>query len=133
MKTKQKLNYNDLVLKWPLPFRNTIKIDNGALGVQEFTIEGKTKITAKDLENMKNDGYIFQKIDVYEYDSVLLTTVTFREYHKLRRWKMVEEAIKKVLKRKKPQQTRIDAGACDSVCCGDVVGTDHPHGDDTSL
>jgi hypothetical protein len=29
----------------------------------------------------------------------------------------------------KPQQTGIDAGACDSVCYGDAVSPDNPQGD----
>jgi hypothetical protein len=132
VRTKQKPNYNDHVLKWPLPFRNAIKIDNDALGVDEFTIEGKTRITAKDLEQMKNDGYIFQRIDVYKIDSDLLTSVTFRQYQ-APSLENGGRSDKKVLKKSKPQQTGIRVGALESFCCGDTVGPDNHQGDDMSL
>jgi len=81
---------------------------------------------------MKKDGYIFQRIDVYKIDSDLLTSVTFRQYQ-APPLENGGRTDKKVLKKAKPQQTGIDAGACDSVCCGDAVGPDNHQGDDMSL
>jgi hypothetical protein len=37
---------------------------------------------------------------------------------------------RKILKKTKPQQTEIAAGASDSVCSGCTVDTDHHQGDD---
>jgi hypothetical protein len=95
---RKKLDENDLVLKWPSPFREGVKITNHDLGMLDVMIHGETEITAKDLEEMKEKfGYIFDGICVSTYvnkslkgnvniqdeddvSSFLLTLVAFRRY-----------------------------------------------------
>ena len=62
---RNKLDENDLVLKWTLPIREGIKISSDAVGILEVTIEGETEITSQMLEQMRKDGYMFYKINTY--------------------------------------------------------------------
>jgi len=53
---RKKLDENDLVLKWPPPFRDGIKFTNHDLGRLDVLIQGDTEISAKDFEEMKKFG-----------------------------------------------------------------------------
>jgi hypothetical protein len=59
---RKKLDENDLVLRWPSPFREGIKFTDHDLGILDVIIQGDTEITAKDLEEMKKLGYIYQEM-----------------------------------------------------------------------
>ena len=62
---RKKLDENALVLKWPAPFRDGIKFTNHDLGTLDVIIGCETEITAKDLEEMKKYGYIFDRMAFY--------------------------------------------------------------------
>jgi hypothetical protein len=74
---KKKPNYNDLARELPLPFRNGTKIINDALGILEITIEGETEVTSHYTHSPKSLKDIQNEDDI---SSLLLTSVTFREY-----------------------------------------------------
>jgi hypothetical protein len=95
---RKKLDENDLARKWPLIFRDGIKIVDDDLGILEISIHGEREITAKDLEQMKKFGYIYHRTNVYPYipnflkgqvdildedyiSDFLVTSITFRRYH----------------------------------------------------
>jgi hypothetical protein len=143
----KKPDYNDIVRrKWPPVFLEGIKIYDDALGVLEVTIEGETEITAEDLEQMKKLGYMHQRTNVYpcipkfleghinirnedDVSALFVTSITFREYQ-APSLENGGKRHKKVLKKTKPQQTEIAAGASDSVCSGCSVDPRPSRGDD---
>lgn len=75
-------DYNDLVLKWPAPFRDGLKFTNHDLAILDIIIYGPTDIAAKDFEEMKKFGYVFDGFCTVqdEDDGYLMTLVAFREY-----------------------------------------------------
>ena len=75
---RKKLDENDLVLKWPSPFREGLKFTD--YEILDVLIQGNTELTAKDFEEMKKFGYIFDGICVDDQDGVLLTLIAFRRY-----------------------------------------------------
>ena len=77
---RKKLDENDLVQKWPSPFREGLKFTDHDLGLLDVLIQGQTEITAKKFEEMKKFGYIFDGICVDDQDGVLLTLIAFRRY-----------------------------------------------------
>jgi hypothetical protein len=137
---RSKLDENDLVLKWPLPIREGIKISSDALGILEVTIEGETEITSQMLEQMRNDGYIFHKINTYtlspkplndiqnedDVSSLLLTSVTFRRYQ-APPLENGGKSDRQVLK--KTRLRRTETGPAHQ---GSTVSKDHDQGDDMS-
>ena len=143
---RKKLDENDLVLKWPDPFREGVKITDHDLGILEVSIHGETEVTAKDYEQMKKFGYIHVKTNVYplippdlegyiniqdenDVSVFIVTSVTFRRYQ-ASQLENGGKMDKKVLKKTKPQQTEIAAGASDSVCSGCTVDPRPSRGDD---
>ena len=62
---RKKLDENDLARKWPPPFRDGIKIVDDDLRILEVSIHGEIEITAEDLEQMEEFGYIHQRTNVY--------------------------------------------------------------------
>ena len=65
---RKKLDENEIVLqKWPPIFREGLRFTDHDLGIMDVVMFGETEITAKDLEQMKKFGYIFDGIYVSTY------------------------------------------------------------------
>jgi hypothetical protein len=62
LKNEKKLDENDLVRKWRLPFREGVKITYNDLGILDVIIHGETEITAKDFEQMKMVAKVIKKV-----------------------------------------------------------------------
>jgi hypothetical protein len=137
---RKKLDENDLVLKWPAPFREGVKITAHDLRTLDVMIHGETEITAKGLEEMKKFGYIFDGIRVSTYvdkslkgnlniqdeddfSPFLLTLVAFRRYQ-APPLENGGKSDKKVLKKTKPQQTGSGVPSHKSVRSGKNHGGD---------
>jgi hypothetical protein len=139
---RNKLDENDLVLKWPLPIREGIKISSETLGIVEVTIEGETEITSQMLEQMRKNGYIFHKINTYtlrpeplndiqnedDVSSLLMTSITFRKYQA----PPLENGGKSDRQVMKLRQTGTELGHQRVVRSSRTVGKDHDRGDDMS-
>lgn len=145
---RKKLDENDLVLKWPPPFRDGLKFTDHDLGILDIIIYGQTEIAAKKFKEMKKFGYIFDgicvstfidkslkgRVDIQNEDDVsafLMTIISFRDYQ-APPLENGGKSDKQVLKKRKRQQTEVGVAPRESACSGSTVDTDHHRGDDMS-